>query len=247
MDLEEGEIPNNLGGENAGGNELAGENNSDDGKSVEVQETVGVPETLEHGDTLNGGNHDNYSVGKSCNNSKDVDFNEKVAESGGTEACFDDPNPLSGPIAAGPIELSLPPNCFGSFPSSLPPASFNSHAHRLGDDTNSTSWVKRRKLNKVEIRFSPYRCYTQPRCDSNNFRKEDAPPPLPNSSSLDLNRKPPDINNVNAQFDNEESCSSSTEIERTIAIGADIGFQINRDDPLLVRILGETGEIVGQK
>ncbi|KAI3500777.1 hypothetical protein L1887_36602 [Cichorium endivia] len=97
------------------------------------------------------------------------------------------------------------------------------------------------------IQISPYRCYAQPLRDSNNLRKEYAPPPPSTSSSLDLNRKPTDVNNVKAQSENEESCSSSTEIDRTIAVGGDIGFQIDRDDPLLVRILGETGEIVGQK
>ncbi|KAI3749679.1 hypothetical protein L2E82_20295 [Cichorium intybus] len=130
--------------------------------SADVPETVDVPESSELGDNLIDNNCFRRHADDTCNPIKNAAVDDDCLDGpGGAGAQIRDSDPPCN--MTGPNGLSLPPNCFGPFPSSFPPRPGSPSVHRQDEMfTASGPCVIRRNFNRAEHRFSPYRCYSQP-------------------------------------------------------------------------------------
>ncbi|KAI3524749.1 hypothetical protein L1887_03412 [Cichorium endivia] len=64
-----------------------------------------------------------------------------------------------------------------------------------------------------------------------------------NPNPIDLNMNPQSSNNcASCELENEVNSDSVDEVAETIAVGAEIGFQIEEGNELLAQIIGENGE-----
>ncbi|KAI3500567.1 hypothetical protein L1887_36391 [Cichorium endivia] len=166
--LEEGEIlEESIEGSNDRA-ESASAGGDDPGMEISsvVPETVDIPESPVQGDALTDNNNNCMGclADNTCKQSNDVEEDTGCMDDlGGADACNRVSDPPCEPVRNGPIRLSLPPNCFGPFPSSFPPRPDSPPTHSVDEiATAAGSWVKRRKLNKADHRSSPYRCHSQP-------------------------------------------------------------------------------------
>lgn len=65
--------------------------------------------------------------------------------------------------------------------------------------------------------------------------------------SIDLNRNISDILDMEQEFDEHDSDSSSEEIRHTVEVSKELGFDIEVDNPILKEVMGGEGEqIIGQ-
>ncbi|KAI3496581.1 hypothetical protein L1887_38946 [Cichorium endivia] len=124
----------------------------------------------------------------------------------------------------GPLSKLPPMGCFGPFPSTF----------RFGESSNGPIGIrrpKRRRADREGRSYSP--------CSSPNQAEVFSKYPNP----IDLNMNPQSSNNcASCELENEVNSNSVDEVAETIAVGAEIGFQIEEGNELLTQIIGENGE-----
>ncbi|KAI3516315.1 hypothetical protein L1887_15229 [Cichorium endivia] len=139
----------------------------------------------------------------------------------------------------GPVEALVPLGCFGPFRSNIPNGPMEQQLN-----SQLKSGVKRRRVCRLSPRTSP-RNYSD-----NSFPPLSTPPiDPPSSNHLDLNKNPNPHPQQSCETtgDTHTHSSRSNELEATAEIGAEIGFQIESNNEVLVSIFGGDGEKTGNK
>ncbi|KAL4590644.1 hypothetical protein LXL04_003582 [Taraxacum kok-saghyz] len=141
--------------------------------------------------------------------------------------------------------------CFGPFPSTIPvfhPGSLTKGTMaNIGKNSFSKiSRSNRRKASCPDIRFSPYKRSPLPLRDSPPRSVDVVIPHMPVSLvTVDLNcgnnSSPLAVNSPVI----DDGQSPSTEIDRTIEVGSNVGFQFEREEPVFSKTRGEMEEIIG--
>lgn len=128
-------------------------------------------------------------------------------------------------------------------PDSTPPAHIANTAHCIDLSSRSKSCssdlkIKRRKKARG-CRSLPLITEVPP--VHSNLSAQNGNDPLPSSNnSLDLNREP--SNSATNQIRSDEHDETvSNEIRQTVAIGNEIGFQLEVDNHVLVEVVGSRG------
>ncbi|KAI3791576.1 hypothetical protein L2E82_05402 [Cichorium intybus] len=129
---------------------------------------------------------------------------------------------------------------FGPFAASAPtrPKVLDRNSSPINTDEAQSEFVNGSALKKRR-RFSSPRQYCAPiPIDRVPLPNDVAPDP-----SIDLNRSADPSCDVCPSAETSQSESSMHEIVKTAAIGAEIGFQVNEDDPVLRGIFIGDGDI----
>lgn len=145
-----------------------------------------------------------------------------------------------------PIGLMLN-GCFGPFTSTGPPSPTSNQGPKDYGIFTGRASLKRRRTDCDSLRFSTQ--HIQPMADLDmlvgSVQPLESNPQMPSrdeDTSIDLNRVEPNNGDIIIRADQcESSTTSSMEVERTVQIGQELGFEITVGLPILNEVLGETG------